>query len=85
MRTYTRKSARGGACMGRRAACGRGYPAKGLDGAGDGEALNGPLVRGLLPRVIHPPKWDALQFAPRVLQLSPPLFLPVCTLREPAV
>ena len=34
---------------------GRGCPGKGLDGAGDGEALNGPVTRGLLPRVIRPP------------------------------
>ena len=44
-------SARGG----RGAVVGRGCPAKGLDGASDGEALDRPLVRGLLPWVIHPP------------------------------
>ena len=46
----------GRARRGRGAACGRDCPAKGLDGAGDGEALNGPLVRGLLPA--HSTRWD---------------------------
>ena len=53
-----------------------------MGGAGDGEALNGRLVRGLVPRVIRPPKnafplRDALQPAPGALQLHPPLSLPV--------
>ena len=82
MRSCTRRGALGGARRGRGAACGRGYPAKELDGAGDGEALNGPLVRSLLPRVIHPsqngfPLGDALQLAPRALQFHPPLFVRV--------
>ena len=60
MRSCAGRGALGGARRGRGAACGRGCPAKGLDGAGDGEALNGPLVQGLLPSVIpHPPKMDS--------------------------
>ena len=56
MRSCTGRGALGGARRGRGAAGGRGCPAKGLDGAGGGEAFNGPLVRGLAPRVIYPPK-----------------------------
>ena len=81
MRGCTGRGAVGGAPRGHGAACGRGCPAKRLDGSGDGEALHGPLVRGLLPRVVHPPKWipilDGLQFAPQALQFHPPFFLPV--------
>ena len=48
-------------------------------GASDGEALKGPLIRGLPLKVIRPqngfPLWDALQLAPEELQLHPPLFL----------
>ena len=82
MRSCAWRGALGSARGGRGAAGGRGCPAKGLDGAGDGEGLNGPLLRGLLPRVIHPrqngfPLGDALQLAPGALQLHPPPFLPL--------
>ena len=76
------RGALGGARRSRGAGGGQGCRAKGLDGAGDGESLKGPLVRGLLPRVIHPPQngfplGDALQLAPGALRLPPVPFLPV--------
>ena len=48
-----RRDAPRGPCRGRGAARGRGCLAKGFDGAGDGEALNAPLVPDLPSRVIH--------------------------------
>ena len=82
MRSCAGSGALGGGRRGRGATCGWGSPAKGLDRAGDGEALNGPLVQGLLPGFIHPPLpngfllGDVLQLAPGALRLHPPLFLP---------
>ena len=82
LRSCAERGARGDAHRGCGAAGGGGYPAHALDGAGDGEAPNGLLVRGLLPKDIHPPQngfplGDALQLAPGALQLHPPPFLPL--------
>ena len=56
--------------------------AKVLHGSRDAEALAGPLVRGLLSKVVHPLKnvfslWDALQFAAGAMRFHPPFFLPM--------